>query len=1029
VVYVFGDHELDEGLFRLRRAGRTIVIQPKVLSLLLYLVRNRDRVVSKDEILAAVWPDVVVTHNSLMRAVSLARSVIGDRDRKPPAIATVPRRGYRFQGTVVERAASSAPVEDVPADYVGRASLVERLGVRLDAALGGHGGLILLVGEEGIGKTRTAEVLAARARRSGSVVVCTCRLEARAPTYTVWRRTLHELVRERPGTVTSLPTQQRDHLATLIPELATTTRLASRRDARTGEDERVRMFDAVLALLAAATAKDALVLVLDDVLGADVQSLGLLEHVAQSIGDLPIAIIATGREGEEVRPPRLRALAGLARVRTFERWPLPGLDRDGVYEFAKRWVRRHPDPELVEALVRTTRGNPLLLGESLRSLEARALLDQPRDQQAWEALLPEGIQHLLRPRMRSLSASALSVLACASAIGLEVDRRLLARAHPETADLEECLRELRAAGFLASAAPAVPRLRFVHRLVRDALYEALLAPGDDRRACHARIAAALEQDARPGDDALAGRAHHACEAAPLVDPGYAGRLARAAGDSAARLLDLERAAFWYARALDMLHVTGAMDRSLRAQLYLALAAAQTPTVGHERARLAYREAIDDARAAGRGDVLAEAVLGLAYFAALGAPRDPELIALLEEAAAACAAHPSIHIRVRARLAAALSHGDLARAEGLIDAAVDDARRLGDPAVLAQALDDSCWVRCEVDSAALVARFLEIARYARVAGDLERELRARRYCVTGLLEQGDLDAVDRELSTIDRVAERLRTPFAGWLSTSLRTMRLLLAGDLVAGERGVEESMRLAARVESPDVVLLGQVQLAYLRLETGEGGELAPFARLQVERFPGRPEWRAALARLWLAAGRPDEARSELEHLARELFVSLTREGLWLPTLALAAEVAHATGEGRIAERLAVALEPFVGTNVVLGDGLLYYGPVAHHLGLLAATRSRWDEAIARFEVAQRAERQVQAGIWTARTELAWARALLARQGPGDRARAARLATSSGDAARTHGLPALLDQSRVVEAMLWSGGERSSGARREAGPV
>jgi DNA-binding winged helix-turn-helix (wHTH) protein len=60
VVYVFGDQELDEGLFQLRRAGRAIVIQPKVLSLLLYLVRNRDRMVSKEEILAAVWPDVSV---------------------------------------------------------------------------------------------------------------------------------------------------------------------------------------------------------------------------------------------------------------------------------------------------------------------------------------------------------------------------------------------------------------------------------------------------------------------------------------------------------------------------------------------------------------------------------------------------------------------------------------------------------------------------------------------------------------------------------------------------------------------------------------------------------------------------------------------------------------------------------------------------------------------------------------------------------------------------------------------------------
>ncbi len=155
VIYVFGDHELDEGLFQLRSAGRAVVIQPKVLSLLLYLVRNRERVVSKDEILDDVWRDAVVTDNSLARAVSLARRVIGDRDRKSPVIVTVPRQGYRFQGSVVERAASSAPAEDVPTGYVGRASLLERLSIHLDAALAGRGGVLLLVGEAGIGKTRT----------------------------------------------------------------------------------------------------------------------------------------------------------------------------------------------------------------------------------------------------------------------------------------------------------------------------------------------------------------------------------------------------------------------------------------------------------------------------------------------------------------------------------------------------------------------------------------------------------------------------------------------------------------------------------------------------------------------------------------------------------------------------------------------------------------------------------------------------------------------------------------------------------
>src|SRR5262245_56918686 len=96
MVFAFGDLELDEGCLALRRAGRVIEVQAKVLALLLYLIRNRDRVVSKRETLEAVWPDAVVTDSSLVRAVSLARLAIGDRGDEPTMIVTVPRRGYRF---------------------------------------------------------------------------------------------------------------------------------------------------------------------------------------------------------------------------------------------------------------------------------------------------------------------------------------------------------------------------------------------------------------------------------------------------------------------------------------------------------------------------------------------------------------------------------------------------------------------------------------------------------------------------------------------------------------------------------------------------------------------------------------------------------------------------------------------------------------------------------------------------------------------------------------------------------------------
>jgi DNA-binding winged helix-turn-helix (wHTH) protein/tetratricopeptide (TPR) repeat protein len=95
VVYQFAAFELDEQARVLRLEGREIFLQPRVFDLLSYLVRNRERVLSKDELLDAIWPGVVVTEGSLQRAISLARTALrqGGCDE---AIRTFPRQGYRF---------------------------------------------------------------------------------------------------------------------------------------------------------------------------------------------------------------------------------------------------------------------------------------------------------------------------------------------------------------------------------------------------------------------------------------------------------------------------------------------------------------------------------------------------------------------------------------------------------------------------------------------------------------------------------------------------------------------------------------------------------------------------------------------------------------------------------------------------------------------------------------------------------------------------------------------------------------------
>ena len=104
----FGDFELDEARRELRLRGREVVLQPRVLDLLVFLADRRERVVTKEELLEALWPDVVVADGALHRAVSLARSAL-QQGGMAQAIRTQARVGYRFCADVTEVVLPDAP--------------------------------------------------------------------------------------------------------------------------------------------------------------------------------------------------------------------------------------------------------------------------------------------------------------------------------------------------------------------------------------------------------------------------------------------------------------------------------------------------------------------------------------------------------------------------------------------------------------------------------------------------------------------------------------------------------------------------------------------------------------------------------------------------------------------------------------------------------------------------------------------------------------------------------------------------------
>src|SRR6188474_2738533 len=89
MIYTFGEFELDEERWELRQRGSVAEVPPKVMQTLSFLLRHRERVVSKDELVAELWPNVSVTEASLMKAIRIARQVLGDDGDAQNFIKTV----------------------------------------------------------------------------------------------------------------------------------------------------------------------------------------------------------------------------------------------------------------------------------------------------------------------------------------------------------------------------------------------------------------------------------------------------------------------------------------------------------------------------------------------------------------------------------------------------------------------------------------------------------------------------------------------------------------------------------------------------------------------------------------------------------------------------------------------------------------------------------------------------------------------------------------------------------------------------
>jgi len=916
----FGPYRLDPRRKELWSGEGQVELSPLILRLLVYLACNRNRTVPIVELRAEVWRGVHVSEAALHQAVRQARRAVGDDGRCQAVIRTFPRVGYRFVADAVEEATPPGHV----GRYVGRADLLDELAEIVGEAAAGRAGFAVVSGEAGIGKTRTLAEVDRMAREAGLLVVHGAGSpHGGAPPFWPWVQALRELVAGRP--VRAL----RDKVEGLAARLGDPEDAAGAgRVDPLGVAPRFQLFDEVAQGLRRASALGPIAILLDDLHDAGSAVLELFEFLAREVErDYSLLLAAAYRPVEALRSARRAAvvarLDALSMVRSFS---LEGLRDEESHELIALHEERLVEPRVLRVLVDRARGNPFYLVELTRELgrsgdwgETRVGLD-PAEHVA------RSLHRVMLSRLATLTDPVRKWLHTAAALGLRFEQALVDELHPDV-DPEEARSDALRRGFLVESVSRDGDLAFVHALIRDAVYADI--PQGRRRKIHLRIARAIEAQH------LVEAAFHYAEAAPLGGLERTVSMLRYAADVSQAQFDGETAGSLLRKAVHLVEAHDPDGQDTLCDLLIAYGRVSSSEGRIEEAREALEAATRLARSHGWGSRLALATLAIGQEVHYDALADEDLIKRLEEALERID-DDALRARLLSRLAMEIRYrpDGHATSERALDEALEHARRSGDVATRARVLEDATLVRW---SAADPARWLdlshELVRTAREAGDADLLFRGVVGLVTERMQLADRNALHREIARCFDLAERYPAPHQRASRTLIETARDLLAGDFESAGRGVARS--LAA--EMPEVLLPAMTQLYYLHLETGRLPDLEPQLLEHCEREPRRDSWKLALSRLYVEEQQLDEARVLLDRTTPA--ADMPRDRLWLPTVALMAEIVAALGDRRAAKGLVDLLEPFAGLSAVYGRGTLYYGSVSHFVGMLARVTGDLDRA------------------------------------------------------------------------------------------
>ncbi len=773
-----------------------------------------------------------------------------------------------------------------PTGLVGRDREWSVLSRAVEGAAAGRGGVLLLAGEPGIGKTRLLADARDLAASLGSVTACATCVMAGRP-YWPWR----QLLRAHGGAAVF---DQRRH----------------------DEGSRAELFEAVDDQLSTVTGGLPLVLGFDDLQWADAPSLRLLSLVGRSTPVRPLLILGAFRDVEVGGDHPLAAVLGElgAAVSVLS---IGGLDAGAVSTLLEE---QGTDPRMGPAVHARTGGNPFFVREVVHLIaEKPEGLDQ----------VPPAVGELVRRRVAATDPAGRRLLEVAAVAWTASDLALLGRALViPAADLVGPAEDLVRSRLLERVGAGY---RFRHDLVRDAV---LAATARERRE---ELSWALGTVLLEGGDAA-----RLEEAATLLrtgvaagDPTVAVHAALRASTAAMTGLAPELAATHLVWVLDQAALPADVDH---VDLLLDLGEARRDAGEWDAGGDAFEAAARIAVGLGRSDQLTRAALG--FGAGLSGfevrPRDQRQIDLLRQAADALEGEGTDSIEaayVLARLSVAVyATSASSQRDAYARRALEVAERVGDPGALGHALAAWCDVISGPDHVEeRLAAADRIVDAGRVSGNGELELLGRRFRVVALLERGELAKFDAEVAAFAALADRCRL-LVRWYVPLWHGLRALLGGQVEQAGSWALEVLDIAGRADSINGWMLGNSLRLSMWDQAGVlfpadvAEQLAGFvAGLDPDTMSGQE--RAFVLGLAILDDDNESMRRHLDALVAQGFGE--RDAEYLGTLTTCARACLCLGDAQGAAVVAAQLSPYAHLWVVDGIGAALLGSVEEMVAAL----------------------------------------------------------------------------------------------------